>query len=304
MKVRYVLKDTDMEDVRSQLPEDISCYVNDSMLCRFIRAERGNLKSVVARLHETVQWRRTERPETIVCDMCLKAPDSHYFHPVGFSKGQHPVMYSCSGMVTDRSPEGNRKHMIMTFEQTIAVMPEGVEKWMWFADFEGFGYRDLGVGVAKAFVDLGTKHYPERMQKFWIVGAPAIFSVLWNAIIPFVDEITKSKIVMLPYDVNKPDSVLKAEMEEDLDPECVTWLLQEMAENRQKGIKKTKRYCQKQLTQAITAQDAKTELKRHWGSHPMLNKLLENPAVLEAVASSMRASDGVSVPNRVATVES
>lgn len=53
-------------------------------------------------------------------------------------------------------------------------------------------------GIAKAFVDLGTKHYPERMQKFWIVGAPAVFSILWNAIIPFVDEVTKSKIVMLP----------------------------------------------------------------------------------------------------------
>lgn len=52
--------------------------------------------------------------------------------------------------------------------------------------------------MAKAFVDLGTKHYPERMQKFWIVGAPAIFSVLWNAIIPFVDDVTRSKIVMLP----------------------------------------------------------------------------------------------------------
>ena len=100
---------------------------------------------VVARLKETVEWRRSERPEMIACDMCLKSPNSHYFHPVGFSKEQHPVMYSCSGMVTDRSPEGNKKHMIMTFEQTIALMPEGVEKWMWFADFEGFGYKDLGV---------------------------------------------------------------------------------------------------------------------------------------------------------------
>lgn len=54
-------------------------------------------------------------------------------------------------------------------------------------------------GIAKAFVELGTKHYPERMQKFWIVGAPAIFSVLWNAVVPFIDEVTKSKIVMLPY---------------------------------------------------------------------------------------------------------
>lgn len=106
------------------------------------------------------------------------------------------------------------------------------------------------------------------------------------------------------YDIGKPNSTLKAEMDRDLDPECVDWLLQEMAENRQKNIRKTKQYCQKQLTQAISSGDAKCELKRHWGSHPMLGKLLENPSVLEAVASSMRQSEGISVANPVATAAS
>jgi CRAL/TRIO domain len=53
-------------------------------------------------------------------------------------------------------------------------------------------------GAAKAFVDLAAKHYPERLQKFWIVGAPKLFSVLWNAIQPFVDPVTKSKVGFYP----------------------------------------------------------------------------------------------------------
>lgn len=46
MKVRYVLKETDKADVRAQLPDDVNDAVDDSMLCRYIRAERGNLKTV------------------------------------------------------------------------------------------------------------------------------------------------------------------------------------------------------------------------------------------------------------------
>jgi len=106
------------------------------------------------------------------------------------------------------------------------------------------------------------------------------------------------------YDINKANSALKAEMEQDLTPECVDWLLHEMADNRKKGIRKTKTYCQKQLTQAITSGDAKKELKHHWGSHPMLYKLMENPAVLEAVAKSMERDGGMAAEAPVAAAGS
>lgn len=48
MKVRYVVKETDKVEVRAQLPEDISGDVDDIMMCRYIRAERGNVKAVRA----------------------------------------------------------------------------------------------------------------------------------------------------------------------------------------------------------------------------------------------------------------
>ena len=46
MKVRYVVKESDKDDVLALLPEDINCDVSESMLCRYIRAERGNIKTV------------------------------------------------------------------------------------------------------------------------------------------------------------------------------------------------------------------------------------------------------------------
>jgi hypothetical protein len=86
-----------------------------------------------ARLRETLAWRREAKPETMVCEHCLRDPRSHYFHPVGFHKDGMPVMYSCNALASDRSLEGNRAHMILTFEQAIRLMPPGVEKWVWCA---------------------------------------------------------------------------------------------------------------------------------------------------------------------------
>jgi CRAL/TRIO domain len=96
------------------------------------------------RIHDTLLWRRSKRPEEVTCSRCLRDPNSHYLHPIGYTKNGNPILYSCSGMSHDHSTDGHRAHMIMTFEQTIKLMPPGVEKWVWFADFEGFSVKDCG----------------------------------------------------------------------------------------------------------------------------------------------------------------
>lgn len=55
------------------------------------------------------------------------------------------MLYSCIALATDRSTEGQKQHMIMTFEQAINLMPPGVDKWFWLADFEGFSVTDVGM---------------------------------------------------------------------------------------------------------------------------------------------------------------
>jgi CRAL/TRIO domain len=52
-------------------------------------------------------------------------------------------------------------------------------------------------GVAKAFLELASKHYPERLGMFVIIGAPVIFKGLYNALQPFLDPVTKQKILLI-----------------------------------------------------------------------------------------------------------
>ena len=53
--------------------------------------------------------------------------------------------------------------------------------------------------LSQAFLELASKHYPERLHTFYLVAAPAIFSVLWNSTQPLVDATTRAKIKLIPY---------------------------------------------------------------------------------------------------------
>lgn len=44
----------------------------------------------------------------------------------------------------------NRDHLIQTFEQTVKMMQQGVEQWVWICDFHGFGLSDaLNIRIAR-----------------------------------------------------------------------------------------------------------------------------------------------------------
>ena len=52
--------------------------------------------------------------------------------------------------------------------------------------------------VAHTFLDLASRHYPERLGTFYLIDAPSIFNVLYSALMPFIDPATRSKIRLIP----------------------------------------------------------------------------------------------------------
>lgn len=283
------------DDLVAQLRENLSpeeCDAcDDDMARRFLRADRLNLAAATKRLKETLAWRKETKPEQLICTHCAKQPTSHYFHPVGFSSTGMPVLYSAFALANDRSADGNRNHMIMTFEQAVRLMQPGVEKWVWFSDFVGFGWKDCNVTLGKIFLDLASKHYPERLGCFVLCGTPAIFKTLWHAILPFVDPVTKEKIKLIPYDVDKEaklagSSELHAFLTKEFPAETSEWILEEMAENRRREVLQSKRYCQTEIHQAVTSGSS---LKKHWGSSQLLKLMEKDPSYLMPQAQGLPA---------------
>ncbi len=82
--------------------------------------------------------------------------------------------------------------------QAIRMMGPGVEQWVWFADFKGFGWQDCDPRLAQIFLDVSAKHYPERLGLFLIIDPPRIFRGLWRMLQPYIDPATKKKVAVLP----------------------------------------------------------------------------------------------------------
>jgi hypothetical protein len=51
----------------------------------------------------------------------------------------------------------------------------------------------FGIEIAK----LDSVHYPERIGMILIINAPKIFSFAWNAVVPFLDDVTRAKIKII-----------------------------------------------------------------------------------------------------------
>ena len=78
------------------------------------------------------------------------------------------------------------------------MMGPGVEQWVWFADFKGFGWQDCDPRLAQIFLEVSAKHYPERLGLFLIIDPPRIFRGLWRMLQPYIDPATKKKVAVLP----------------------------------------------------------------------------------------------------------
>ena len=54
--------------------------------------------------------------------------------------------------------------------------------------------RDCDPRLARMFLDISERHYPERLSEFINISTPSVFSMLWKAIEPWVDPVTRKKV--------------------------------------------------------------------------------------------------------------
>ena len=104
--------------------------------------------------------------------------------------------------------------------------------------------QDLDPRIAKAFMGLLATHYPERLARFVIVGAPALFSALWSALKRHVCADTAAKIAFVKWDgTGDEGGRTAAELAAlGLGGKLGSWLLREMGQNRDAALAGGKQY--------------------------------------------------------------
>ena len=72
-------------------------------------------------------------------------------------------------------------------------------------DFKGWSLRNaVPMRTSRATLHVLQSHYPERLHTILALNVPALFAVFWNAIRPFVDPVTREKIVFVTGSEEQP----------------------------------------------------------------------------------------------------
>jgi hypothetical protein len=76
--------------------------------------------------------------------------------------------------------------------------PQPLDKHCILIDMSDFSLKSSPpMSTSKFTLDILQKHYPERIYRIYICHAPFAFRLFWNMVKPFIDPVTKQKIVMV-----------------------------------------------------------------------------------------------------------
>jgi len=164
---------------------------------RYLRARKGDVRQAARMLAETLRWRREVRPGEI---------DGREFDGWRRTEGLYVGGLDGSGrpvLVTRKKADGLRpgeeprylRHLAWTLENCARLMRPGQERWVWLMDLNGYSRANSPpLRVSLATLRTLADHYPERLERVYLVDAPGVFSVLWNVLWPFIDPVTRAKI--------------------------------------------------------------------------------------------------------------
>lgn len=99
-----------------------------------------------------------------------------------------------------KNHDGNVKHLVYNMERAVIAMKEktGKEKVILLIDYKGFSlFNSPPMKTSMEILHILQDHYPERLKRAYLINPPMIFSSFWKVISPFVDPVTKDKIVFL-----------------------------------------------------------------------------------------------------------
>ncbi|CAK9863283.1 unnamed protein product [Sphagnum jensenii] len=195
--------------------------VDDATLKRFLRARSNKVEKAGKMFAEHQKWRRTFVPlgyipeEEVKNELEAKKVFLQGHDKVGRSLG---VILACKHDAYKRNyEEFKRKYPDYLCLGLCFFLKPGHEKFTVILDLKGLKYKNLDPRGWISIFDFLQAYYPERLGRLFIVHVPIIFWGAWKIVNPFIDKVTKEKIIFV--DEKKIESILLEEIEKDQIPE-------------------------------------------------------------------------------------
>jgi len=178
---------------------------NDALYLRYLRARNFHTEKAVEMLDKTIAWRHEFGLHRFMddewMDVVRKENETGKTYVRGFDKEGHVIIYMKPRCENTNNHDGNLKHLVYNLEKAIQCMEAkggNVEKLSLIVDYHGFSLLNAPpLKTSLAVLSILQNHYPERLFRAYCVRPPWIFSTSYAAISPFIDPVTKHKILMM-----------------------------------------------------------------------------------------------------------
>lgn len=164
----------------------------------------------IKKIKETLQWRKEFGVDKIVS--CFDEDGDAEMRAVmereavtgkiyvrGFDNEGRAAMYMRPQNENTHVELDNMRHLVYNLERARACTRKrsGLEKIVLMIDYEGFRIRDSPpMSTTRYTLNILQNHYPECMYKSYIMNAGVVFRTFYGIVKPFLDPVTKEKIVI------------------------------------------------------------------------------------------------------------
>ncbi|XP_059067006.1 uncharacterized protein LOC131075952 isoform X1 [Cryptomeria japonica] len=177
----------------------LSFAADDATVMRFLRARDFNVQKASQFFLKYLNWRRAFVPLGYIpeSEVCNELEKKKIFIQ-GFDKQGHPIgVILAARHNSDRDLEEFKRLVVYGFDKICACLPSEQEKFTIIADLEGWGYKNTDIRAYLAALEIMQNFYPERLGKVLMIHVPYLFWAAWKIVYPFIDNVTKKKIIFV-----------------------------------------------------------------------------------------------------------
>eukprot|EP00568_Trieres_chinensis_P001959 CAMPEP_0183308832 /NCGR_PEP_ID=MMETSP0160_2-20130417/22556_1 /TAXON_ID=2839 ORGANISM="Odontella Sinensis, Strain Grunow 1884" /NCGR_SAMPLE_ID=MMETSP0160_2 /ASSEMBLY_ACC=CAM_ASM_000250 /LENGTH=324 /DNA_ID=CAMNT_0025472733 /DNA_START=30 /DNA_END=1001 /DNA_ORIENTATION=- len=206
--------------LESLTKEEREGLADRNMILRHFRAEKGDVNSAIQKIKSTIAWRKDFEVDKIMS--CFDHNDEHRdghdnddmdkmrqiieeenatgkAYVRGYDKQGRAILYLKPARENTKNETNQMRHLVYQLERAIAATARiggGKEKVNIIIDYKGYKLRNAPPpSTSRYTLDILQRHYCERMHRSYICNPPFVFKAFWAFIKPFLDPVTKEKIV-------------------------------------------------------------------------------------------------------------
>ncbi|ODV90852.1 hypothetical protein CANCADRAFT_112033 [Tortispora caseinolytica NRRL Y-17796] len=195
-KLREVPVNTSKNADKAPLTDTEKAWITRECILRYLRATKWKVEEAESRIVLTLAWRREFGVEDLDEKEMGIENETGKEVILGYDVDARPCLYLVPGRQNTPKSDRQIQHLVFMLERVIDFMPPGQDALALLIEFKNSSNsKNPSVGQGRQVLHILQTHYPERLGKAMVVNIPWFVWTFLKIIWPFIDPLTREKLV-------------------------------------------------------------------------------------------------------------